>query len=106
MGRLSVVPLWSQVFSSLGGVTAWYRTARALQNIMLTVFRIPIFLYIDDAFWAALNCTLPDGTIQAAWTSSVFKRVVTELLGWELDPEKESVGRKLLLLGLDVELST
>ena len=72
---------------------------------MLTVFGIPIFLYVDDAFWAALDCKLPDGSTQAAWIAKVFRVVATDLLGWELDPAKESVGPMLTLLGLDVGVS-
>ena len=103
--RLQVVPLWSQVFGSLGGVTAWFRTARALQHIMLMIFGIPLFLYVDDAFWASLGCLLPDGSTQAVWIGRVFKSVVTDLLGWELDAEKGYAGRALTLLGLDVRIS-
>ena len=102
--RLQVVPLWSQVFGSLGGVTAWFRTARALQHIMLTVFGIPLFLYVDDAFGASLGCQLPDGSTQAGWAGSVFESVATHLLGWELDPQKGCHGAAMTLLGLDVRI--
>ena len=36
--------------------------------------------------------------------SKVFKQVVTDLLGWDLDPAEECVGRDMLLLGLDLEI--
>ena len=103
--RLQVVPLWSQVFGSLGGVTAWFRTARAIQHIMLVTFGLPIFLYVDDAFWASSGCRVPDGSTQSAWIGKVFQSVVTGLLGWELDADKACVGPALTLLGLDVRVS-
>ena len=51
LGKLQAVPLWTQVFGSLGGVTAWYRTAKAIQRIMLKLFHCVLFFYVDDAFW-------------------------------------------------------
>ena len=57
--RLQAVPLFSQLFGSLGGVAAWFRTAKAIQNIMLKIFKLPIYFYVDDAFWAATSVILP-----------------------------------------------
>ena len=105
VGRLQAVPLWSQVVGSLGGVTAWFRTARARENIMLSVFGIRLLLYVDDIFWASRGGRLPDGSTQAAWLAKCFRTVPTDLLGWELDPAKESIGPMLTLLGLEVEVS-
>ena len=105
LDRLQVVPLWSQVFGSLGGVTAWFRTARAVQNIMLSVFGCPWLPVAARACMLMMHFGLPVAArTQAAWINSVFKRVVTEILGWDLDPAKECVGPKLLLLGLDLEV--
>lgn len=104
-GRLQAVPIYSQVFGSLGGVTGWYRTARAIQHIMLTMFFVAIFFYVDDAFWAARAVILPNGQTQVVWIGSVFKRVVSGLLGWELDPAKEECGQCIQLLGLQVHVS-
>ena len=36
--RLQVVRLMTQAFGSLGGVVAWYRTAKIIQTIMLELF--------------------------------------------------------------------
>ena len=34
------VPLFSHVFGNIGGVTAWFRAAKAIQHIMLKLFGI------------------------------------------------------------------
>ena len=57
--RLQAVPLWSQVFGSLGGVTGWYRTARAIQCVLCTLFFVLVFFYVDDVFWAATDTVMP-----------------------------------------------
>ena len=102
VGRLQAVPLWSQVFGSLGGVTSWFRTAKALQHIMFSLFFLVVFLYVDDAFWATTDVLLPTGQTQAEWVGNVFQRVVSQLLGWELDPRKADFGPPVLLLGLQL----
>ena len=98
------VPLWSHVFGNLGGVTGWYRTARAIQHVMLTVFCTTIFFYVDDVFWAGSDVRLPKGMTVTGWISELFKRVVTDLLGWSLDPEKRSVGLSVVVLGLQISV--
>ena len=100
---LQVIRLLTQAFGSLGGVVAWYRTAKLIQCIMLELFDIVVFVYVDDFFWV-----IPDGAESdsdyAAFVMSAFKRVVTGLLGWELDAEKEHVGDDMSLLGIQVSL--
>ena len=54
--RFQVIRLYTQAFGSLGGVVAWYRTAKLIQTIMLDLFHIVVFAYVDDFFWV-----VPDG---------------------------------------------
>ena len=96
--------LYTQAFGSLGGVVARYRTAKVLQTIMLELFNIPVFVYVDDIFWVMPDLEHPT-ILTAEFLLAVFKEVMTELLGWELDPEKEAVGKKIPLLGLVVSLT-
>ena len=71
---LQVVQLWTQAFGSLGGVVAWYRTAKLIQKIMLELFHIVVFAYVDDFFWV-----MPDGSTDdinlADFVLSAFKHV-------------------------------
>ena len=105
--KWQIVPLWSYILGNVGGVTAWYyRTARAIQSILIMVFHLVVLLYVDDVFWAATDAIMPSGKIQAEWIGDVFREVVTDLLGWELDPDKETRSSELLLLGLDVRVES
>jgi len=101
--RLQVIQLFTQAFGSLGGVVAWYRTAKLLQTVMLELFDIVVFAYVDDFFWVMPD--MPDVDQDAAsYVLEVFKEVVTDLLGWDLDPKKEAIGSEIQLLGLQVRL--
>lgn len=53
LGRHQVLPLWSHVFGSVGAVVAWFRTARFIQHVLESLFRLVTFWYVDDVFWAA-----------------------------------------------------
>ena len=105
LGRFQVLPLWSQVFGSVGAVVAWFRTARLNQHIFESLFRLVTFWYVDDVFWAATSVRLPCGLTQAEWIGNVFREVVSELLGWELDRDKERCGTQVELLGLNIKIS-
>ena len=69
---------------------------------MFSLFFLVVFLYVDDAFWATTDVLLPTGQTQAEWVGNVFQRVVSQLLGWELDPRKADFGPSVLLLGLQL----
>lgn len=101
--KLQVIQLFTQAFGSLGGVVAWYRTAKMIQCIMQELFGIVVFAYVDDFFWV-----VPDGPAACDNTANfvldAFKQVVNGILGWELDAEKEEVGDDMLLLGIQITL--
>ena len=61
-----------------------------------------VFMYVDDAFWPGTTYQFESGENQAEVIGRVFRYVVSELLGWELDPGKAGLGDSLLLLGLQV----
>jgi len=103
--RHQVVPLYCQAFGSLGGVVAWFRTVAMIQSIMQDLFGLVVFAYVDDCFWVAPKFATTDGHPTAAWVAQMFESVVTELLGWRLDPDKAGVGACIVLLGLEVEMA-
>ena len=78
------------------------RTAKMIQSIMLELFHVVVFVYVDDFFWVAPDSDQNENL--AEYILNVFKHVVTGLLGWELDSEKESVGDEMLLLDIQVVL--
>jgi len=101
--KLQVIQLFTQAFGSLGGVVAWYRTAKLLQKVMLELFDIVVFAYVDDFFWVMPD--MPNVEQDASkYVLEVFKEVVTGLLGWDLDPKKEATGADIQLLGLQVRM--
>ena len=77
-----VSELRTQPFGALGGVYAWWRCGQAIRSIMVKLFWLVFFIYVDDVFLAE-----PDSSADLA--KRTFQRVV-ELLGWELDPEKSA----------------
>ena len=101
--RIQVFELYTQAFGSLGGVVAWFRTAKLLQTVMLKLFDIPVFAYVDDFFWVMPDMPGVEQSL-ADYVLEVFKEVITDLLGWDLDPQKEATGSELLLLGLQIRL--
>ena len=105
-GRYQAAPLFSHTFGNLGAVAGWFRTARAVQHIVTTIFSLAVFFYVDDVFWAATKAILPNGWNQAQWVADVFNEVVCQMLGWELDPGKSSVSPEITLLGLDVAVQS
>ena len=95
--------LFTQAFGSLGGVVAWYRTAKVIQTLLLDLFGIVVFCYVDDFFFVIPES--PAGTTDSAkFVLNMFQRIVTGLLGWDLDPEKEDYGDELLLLGVHIAM--
>ena len=101
--KLQVTRLQSHTFGSLGAVMAWYRTAQLIQHVLSSEFGVSTFVYVDDCYWVTRSHESQGGP-DAKWQLGVFEYVVTHLLGWQLDPDKSSVGQKVTLLGLDVDL--
>ena len=101
--RHQVVPLWSQVFGSLGGVMAWFRVAKFVQHVMESLFGIVIMIYVDDCFWIVPDVVVGSETADD-WIAGLFKEVVEHLMGWSLDPAKTETGRELPLLGIQVSM--
>ena len=102
--RHQVVPAQSQSFGSLGAVVAWHRTACLLQTLMQSLFGLVVFSYVDDFFWVAP--VDPTSVMDAGWLQGFFRRVVSGLLGWQLDPSKDAYGSSVVLLGLEITLKT
>ena len=90
-GRHVVAPIRSQEFESLGAVAAWFRTAKAIQHIMLRIFKLVLLAYVDDCFWVTPAVEL-EGHLNARIVACAFEYVVAHLLGWKLDPSKSCVG--------------
>ena len=82
---------------------AWFRTAMLLQTILETLFLLTTLIYVDDAFWAAPEFPDRRGP-DAAWQALVFEYIVQDLLGWQLDPKKTSVGYTVTLLGMQISM--
>ena len=102
--RHQVVPVQSQSFGSFGAVVAWHRAACLLQSIMQSLFGLVVFSYVDDFFWV----TPVDATsgVDTEWLQGFFRKVVSDLLGWQLDTSKDAHGSTVVLLGLEITLQT
>ena len=103
---LKAVPMWSHVFGNIGSVAAWYRTVKAIQAILHGIFRLPISFYVDDGFWVATEYRTVSGMTMTEWIGDLFSRVATNLLGWDLDPNKAAAGCRTVVLGLQITVRT
>ena len=83
---------------------AWCRTAMMMQSVMQELIGLVIFVYVDDCFWILPSFTTESGKDSEKWVLGVFKKVMTDLMGWSLDPDKEATGDSMVLLGLHVEM--
>ena len=61
----------------------WYRTAKLIQTIMLELFSIPVFAWVDDFFWIAPDGLGGNNNNAAEFIMENLKLVVTDLLGWQ-----------------------
>ena len=95
--ELVVVPIQSQAFGSLGAVVASFQIVKLIQVIMENLFQLVILCYVDDFFWATPKFP-KSGAPDTDW--------VTELLGWQLGPEKSFTGVGITLLGLEVSMQS
>ena len=67
-------------FGAVASVYAWHRFGAAVQRILARLFHVAYPRYVDDLF----------GLDAAGSEAATLTRVViSELLGWELDSEKE-----------------
>ena len=97
---LQVIRLLSQAFGSLGDVVAWYMTAKLIQCIMLKLFVIVVFVYVDDFCWV-----IPEGAESdsdyAACVMSAFKRSLQAYLAWSLMRKKSMWRRHVITWNSD-----
>ena len=98
-----MAPIRSQAFGSLGAVAAWFRAAKAIQHIMLRLFKLVLLTYVDDCFWVAPAVEL-EGHLNARIVACAFEYVVPRLLGWKLDPSTSCVGKCVAILGREVRV--
>ena len=97
--RWVVSELRTQPFGALGGVYAWWRCGQAIRSIMVRLFWLVFFIYVDDVFLAELDSS-------AERAKHTFQRVVG-LLGWDLDPEKsEGMSDRIDVLGCTAQIAT
>jgi hypothetical protein len=75
-----------------------------MQWVMQELFGLVVFVYVDDCFWIVPEFTTDSGEQSEKWFLGVFKEVMTDLMGWSLDPDKEATGDSMVLLGLLVEI--
>ena len=92
------------MFSNIGGVTAWHRTAKASQSVFLSALQQPVFIYVDDAFWAVTDFRLQDGTSRSIWFARMFGRILTDLAGLQLDAETLAHGPVVTDLGMEMSV--
>ena len=68
--------LRTQPFGALGGVYAWWRVAQALRSILVRLFGLVIFLYVDDVFMAVLS--------SIARSAKQQLKTLVAMIGWDL----------------------
>ena len=74
-----------------------------IQAVMGNLFGLVMFSYVEDCFWITPSYQ-GLGVPGATWFAMVFEYIVTDLLGWQLDPGKSQVGAAITLLGLEIEM--
>jgi hypothetical protein len=83
-------------FGSIHSVHAWMRTAKAIQFVLRTFFRIPVLLYVDD-----MICIQPAQC--AAGAKHVIQKVV-EAFGLRLAESKSKIGQQVDILGASYDV--
>jgi hypothetical protein len=78
-------------FGSVHSVHAWMRTAKAVQYVLRTYFRIPVLLYVDD-----MICIQPAACAPGA--KAIIKKVV-DAFGLRLAKDKSKIGQQVDILG-------
>ena len=97
-GPVHYAKLHTQPFGSSRAPANWGRVTHFLQEVMLNMFDVVVFIYVDDCFIVE-----PHDTLQSAWDAF---HTVCQMLGLSLEPAKgQPPARKLHLLGADIALT-
>ena len=90
-------------FGAVASVHAWHRLGAAAQGILTTIFLIIYARYVDDLF--ALAAVVVDARVGVGsfvgpgGTARLARCVVEDLLGWELDPDKQVTDARICCTG-------
>ena len=96
--RYRVAELLACPFGALGSVLGWYRVGAFWKSVMRRLFRVLLYLYVDDG-------QVVDARCMQGQAQRIFWKM-TALARWKLDPEKsQAMGPAARLLGNDVELT-
>ena len=75
-------------FGATASVYSWERFGAAVRAILAELFLVVYLRFVDDLFGADRAVAEAPHLATPAGASDVARAVVTDLLGWELDPEK------------------
>ena len=105
-GTLRTLQLHCCPFGAVASVHAWHRVGAAVQCILANLFLVVYARYVDDLF-SLDEVEQPDlksEFIGPTGTATLARRVIQELLGWELDAEKAVTDANVFVaLGVQVE---
>ena len=105
-GSLRTMQLHCCPFGAVASVHAWHRLGAAVQCILANLFLVVYARYVDDLF-SLDEVEQPDfrsELIGPTGTATLARRVIQELLGWELDAEKAVTNANVFVaLGVQVE---
>ena len=105
-GSLRTLQLHCCPFGAVASVHAWHRLGAAVQCILANLFLVVYARYVDDLF-SLDEVEQPDFRsefIGPTGTATLARRVIQELLGWELDAEKAVTDANVFVaLGVQVE---
>ena len=105
-GSLRTLQLHCCPFGAVASVHAWHRIGAAVQCILANLFLVVYARYVDDLF-SLDEVEQPDlvsDFIGPTGTATLARRVIQELLGWELDAEKAVTNANVFVaLGVQVE---
>ena len=105
-GSLRTLQLHCCPFGAVASVHAWHRLGAAVQCILANLFLVVYARYVDDLF-SFDEVEQPDFRsefIGPTGTATLARRVIQELLGWELDAEKAVTNANVFVaLGVQIE---
>ena len=105
-GSLQTLQLHCCPFGAVASVHAWHHLGAAVQCILANLFPVVYARYVDD-FFSLDEVEQPDFKsefIGPTGTATLARRVLQELLGWELDAEKAVTNANVFVaLGVQVE---
>ena len=105
-GRLRTLQLHCCPFGAVASVHAWHRLGAAVQCILANLFLVVYARYVDDLFSLdeVEEPELASEFIGPTGTATLARRVIQELLGWELDAGKAVTNANVFVaLGVEVE---